>query len=163
MQKYEAVFDYLHASFVTNLAIYRNSLEELLSPLALSDTKLFSLLEKFDTNAWQEPDLVSSLRQRLGSSLLPFRSSTKQLHKKITLFAHKLQLDEKFKVSVLYKSPSGLTFKSRHGSLILEPSISVRETRSSRTRSTESEAASKPRNTNSCLRLCKKISTGFPH
>src|SRR5438477_525694 len=68
MQKYEAVFEYLHASFVTSLAIYRNSCEELLSPLALPDSKLYDLLEKTDGGSWEDPELNTSLRNRLGSN-----------------------------------------------------------------------------------------------
>lgn len=100
MHKYEGVFEYLHASFVTNAYIYRNSCEELLSPLALSDAQLYDLLEKFDSKSWEEPKLNASLRDRLGSNYLPFKSSTKQLNKKIMLFAHKLQLEKGYRVSL---------------------------------------------------------------
>jgi hypothetical protein len=99
MRRYESIFDYLHASLVTNLAIYRNALEELLSPLALSDSQLYQLLEDVDQRAWDEPVLVASIRSRLGSSYLPFKSSVKQLHKKVNMFGHKLQLDSDLKVS----------------------------------------------------------------
>jgi hypothetical protein len=100
MQKYESVFEYLHVAFVTNLTIYRNSLEELLSPLQLSDTQLYRLLEKSDHVAWNDPELITSLRERLGTSYLPLKSSIKQLHKKVTLFAHKLQLGTNLKVNI---------------------------------------------------------------
>jgi hypothetical protein len=98
MQKYESVFEHLHVAFVTNLTIYRNSLEELLGPLELSDTQLYQLLEEGDNAAWNDVELTSKLRDRLGSSYLPFRSSLKQLNKKVNLFAHKLQLDAGMKV-----------------------------------------------------------------
>jgi hypothetical protein len=101
MQKYESVFEYLHVGFVTNLTIYRNSLEELLSPLALSDVQLYQLLEEANEGAWDDPELIANLRDRLGSSYLPFKSSVKQLHKKVNLFAHKLQLGDNFKVNLL--------------------------------------------------------------
>lgn len=100
MKKYEPIFEYIHATFVTSLTIYRNSLEELLSPLALSDLHLYRLLEEKDEAAWEEPDLVSCLKQRLEHSYLPFKSSLKQLNKKVTLFGRKLQLDEGFRVSI---------------------------------------------------------------
>ena len=99
MRKYETVFEYLHASFVTALAIYRNSLEEILSPLALSDSQLYQLLEVADERAWDEAELVASLRSRLGNNYLPFKSSIKQLNKKLVLFGHKLQLSDDFTVS----------------------------------------------------------------
>ncbi|KAF2821597.1 hypothetical protein CC86DRAFT_458775 [Ophiobolus disseminans] len=99
MRKYETIFEYLHASLATSLAIYRNSLEELLSPLALSDSQLFCLLEDIDQHAWDDPDLIKGIRSRLGNSYVPFKSSIKQLHKKVNLFGHKLQLDEKLKPS----------------------------------------------------------------
>lgn len=102
MKKYESVFEYIHATLVTNLTIYRNALEELLSPLALSDLQLYRLLEENDETAWEEPDLVDCLKQRLDHGYLPFKSSIKQLNKKVILFGRKLQLDEGFKVS---KSP----------------------------------------------------------
>lgn len=98
MHKYESVFEYLHASFVTGLVIYRNSLEELLSALALSDAELNRLIEESDLHAWEDPSLVHKLRDRLGSSYLPFKSAVKQLHKKLNLLGHKLQLDASFKV-----------------------------------------------------------------
>jgi hypothetical protein len=100
MQRYESVFEYLHVAFVTNLTIYRNSLEELLSPLQLSDTQLCRLLEESDHVAWNDPELIASLRDRLGTSYLPFKSSIKQLHKKVKLFAHKLHLGANLKVNI---------------------------------------------------------------
>ncbi|KAF2867390.1 hypothetical protein BDV95DRAFT_610791 [Massariosphaeria phaeospora] len=81
------------------MVIYRNSLEELLSPLVLSDSQLYQLLEETNGSAWETPDLVSSLRDRLGHNYLPFKSSIKQLNKKVVLFGHKLQLDDKLKPS----------------------------------------------------------------
>ncbi|CAN9167645.1 unnamed protein product [Alternaria alternata] len=96
MQKYEEVFGYLHASFVTIACIYRNACEELLSPLALSDDQLFQLLENRESSAWESPELSDALRNRLGSNYLPFKSSVKQLNKKINLFGRKLQLDKDF-------------------------------------------------------------------
>jgi hypothetical protein len=120
MQKYESVFEYLHASFVTNMAIYRNSLEELLSSLSLSDSQLYQLLEDTDESAWESPDLVSGLRDRLGHNYIPFKSSVKQLNKKMILFGHKLQLDDKLKVSFsLYLFSTCLTLASHLGCLIL--------------------------------------------
>lgn len=98
MQKYEEAFECLHASFVTNACIYRNSCEELLGPLALSDAQVCQLLEDHDSSSWEDPDLNDALRNRLGSNYLPFRSSVKQLNKKINLFARKLQLCENFQV-----------------------------------------------------------------
>ncbi|ORY17089.1 hypothetical protein BCR34DRAFT_583855 [Clohesyomyces aquaticus] len=93
MQKYQEVFEYLHASFVTSLAIYRNTCEELLSPLALSDAHLYKLLEEVDTRSWDDAILDANLRNRLGTSHLPFKSSLRQINKKIRKFADKLRLD----------------------------------------------------------------------
>jgi len=101
MQKYEEVFGYLHASFVTASCIYRNSCEELLSPLALSDAQLCELLENRDSSSWESPDLSDALHDRLGNNYLPFKHSVKQLNKKINLFGKKLQLSDKFHVSKL--------------------------------------------------------------
>ena len=98
MQKYEEAFGYLHASFVTIACIYRNSCEELLSPLALSDAQLSQLLENRESSAWENPELSDALRNRLGNNYLPFKSSVKQLNKKINLFGRKLQLDKNFQV-----------------------------------------------------------------
>ncbi|CAN9299455.1 unnamed protein product [Alternaria alternata] len=99
MQKYEEAFGYLHASFVTIACIYRNSCEELLSPLALSDAQLFQLLENRESSAWENPELNDALRDRLGSNYLPFKSSVKQLNKKVNLFGRKLQLDKDFQLA----------------------------------------------------------------
>ncbi|KAI4956191.1 hypothetical protein J4E91_000402 [Alternaria rosae] len=96
MQKYEDAFEHLHASFVTIACIYRNSCEELLSPLALSDAQVCQLLEDHDSSSWENSDLNDALRNRLGSNFLPFKSSVKQLNKKINLFAQKLQLGDNF-------------------------------------------------------------------
>ena len=98
MHKYESVFAYLHASFVTSLTIYRNSCEELLSPLALPDSELFDLLENINGGAWADAALNASLRERLGSNFLPLKLSIKQLNKKIELFGHKLKLEKDFRV-----------------------------------------------------------------
>ena len=75
MHKYEGVFECLHASFITSLAIYRNSCEELLTPLDLPDPQLFELLERIDGEAWADPALDASVRDRLGSNYLPLKSS----------------------------------------------------------------------------------------
>jgi hypothetical protein len=99
MQKYEEVFEHLHASFVTISCIYRNACEELLSPLALSDAQLYQLLEHHETSSWESPKLNEALRNRLGSNYLSFKSSVKQLNKKINLFGRKLQLRDNFLVS----------------------------------------------------------------
>ncbi|KAB2107584.1 hypothetical protein AG0111_0g3844 [Alternaria gaisen] len=96
MQKYEEAFGYLHASFITIACIYRNSCEELLSPLALSDAQLSQLLENRESSAWENLELDDALRNRLGSNYMPFKSSVKQLNKKINLFGRKLQLDKYF-------------------------------------------------------------------
>jgi hypothetical protein len=68
MQRYATTFDYLHGLLLANFAIYRNSLEELLSPLALSDSQMLQLLEHNDDQTWNDPELVLGLRNRLGSS-----------------------------------------------------------------------------------------------
>ena len=116
MQKYEEVFGYLHASFVTASCIYRNSCEELLSPLALSDAQLCELLENRDSSSWESPDLRDALRDRLGNNYLPFRSSVKQLNKRINLFGKKLQLSDNFQVGkVEFITVLRLIRDSRHG------------------------------------------------
>ncbi|KAJ8113436.1 hypothetical protein OPT61_g4439 [Boeremia exigua] len=96
MHKYEDVFGHIHASFVTSACIYRNSCEELLSPLALSDLELYQLLEEVDGPSWQREDLDLTLRSRLGNNYLPYKSSVKQLNKKIILFGQKLKLSSDF-------------------------------------------------------------------
>jgi hypothetical protein len=132
MQKYESEFEYLQASFVTSLSIYRNSLEELLlSALALSDAQLHQLLKESDSQAWDNPDLVCKLRDRLASSYLPFKSSVKQLHKKVNLFGRKLQLDARLKVSFPYLRQKLANALSRHGSLMMDKSTFRREIASS--------------------------------
>lgn len=105
MPKYESDFEYLHASFVTNMAIYRNSLEEFLSHPVLSNSQLYQLLEETDESAWENPDLASSLRALLGHNYLPFKSSVKQLNKKVILFGQKMQLDDKLKVRISLPLP----------------------------------------------------------
>ena len=102
MRKYEEVFEYLHSSFIIMACIYRNACEELLSPLALSDAQVCELLESHDSSSWENPDLNDALRNRLGSNYLPFKSSVKQLNKKINFFARKLQLSDKFQVGKLH-------------------------------------------------------------
>jgi len=106
MQKYEEAFECLHASFVTNACIYRNSCEELLGPLALSDAQVCQLLEDHDSSSWEDADLNDALRNRLGNNYLPFKSSVKQLNKKINLFARKLQLCDNFQVGKSWKDGS---------------------------------------------------------
>ncbi|KAF2490602.1 hypothetical protein BU16DRAFT_518033 [Lophium mytilinum] len=97
MKKYEGVFDDLHVSLITSLSIYRNSCEELLGPLALPDSQLYELLEKIDGSAWEDVGLSERLRERLGSNYLPFRTSVKQLNKRVVLFGQKLRLKQNFK------------------------------------------------------------------
>jgi hypothetical protein len=115
MQRYEAVFEYLRVSFVTSRTIYRNALEELLSPLALSDSQLYMLSEETDQSAWEEPKLASSIEGRLSHSYSPFKSSVKQLNKKVLLFGRKLQLENGFRVSSILQHSTQLTHSSRHG------------------------------------------------
>ncbi|KAH0543123.1 hypothetical protein FGG08_002549 [Glutinoglossum americanum] len=94
MKDYESVFENLHTSFITGLSIYRDSCEQLLSPLMLPDNKFYELLEKPEGNAWKDAELGESLHERLGSDYGPYRSSIKQLNKKIILFSKKLKLDD---------------------------------------------------------------------
>jgi hypothetical protein len=70
-----------------------------LSPLALADDQLYQLLEEVNKPSWENLELNDTLRSRLGSNYLPFKSSIKQLNKKVNLFSHKLQLDDNFRVS----------------------------------------------------------------
>jgi hypothetical protein len=68
MRRYATTFDYLHASLVANLAIYRNALEELLNPLMLSSSQMFRLLEDNDDQAWNDEELVVGLK--IGSEVV---------------------------------------------------------------------------------------------
>lgn len=100
MNDYENVFENLHTSFVTNLAIYRNSCEELLSPLILLDNDLNELLDKRGAKLWEDAKLGESLRERLGDSYTPYKSSVKQLDRRIKLFCKKLKLEDDMRVSI---------------------------------------------------------------
>jgi hypothetical protein len=133
MQKYESAFAYLHASFVSSLTIYRNSCEELLSPLDLPDSQLFELLEDIDGRAWASAALDARVRTRLGSNYLPLKSSVKQLNKKIELFAHKLKLEKDFRVRGSSQSLFRLTHARHHGYHHLVLSMSRPAIGSSRT------------------------------
>ena len=100
MRKYEDVFGHMHASFVTIACIYRNSCEDLLCPLALSDIQLYQLLEKHDSPSWESVELNDALRSRLGSSYVPFKLAVKQLNKGLRLLGRKLQLCDDFRVGI---------------------------------------------------------------
>jgi len=75
MRKYEGVFECIHASFIASLTIYRNSCEELLTRLDLPVSQLFEILEKIDGEAWTNPTLDASVRDRPGNNYLPLKSS----------------------------------------------------------------------------------------
>lgn len=100
MNDYETVFETLQTSFVTSLSIYRNSCEELLSPLMLPDKELSELLKNRSAKSWEGEKLGESLRERLGPSYIPYKASVKQLYKKINLFAKKLKLGNDMRVSI---------------------------------------------------------------
>ena len=100
MWEYESVFESLHSSLITSLFIYKHSCEQLLNPMMLSESKLYELLEKPAGNAWQDPELNDSLRKRLGSAYIPYKTSTKQLNKKVILFGTKLKLAEDLRVYI---------------------------------------------------------------
>lgn len=100
MKNYENVFESLHASFVLSLSIYRNSCEQLLHPLMLPGSKRHELLERPEQNAWQDAELNTILRQRLGLHYGDYKASVKQLAKKIVLFGKKLKLGDEMRVCV---------------------------------------------------------------
>jgi hypothetical protein len=111
MQKYESVFEHLHVAFVTNLTIDSSRGPNSSSSEFLYDTQLYQLLEEGDNAAWNDDELTAKLRERLGSSYLPFKSSLKQLNKKVNLFAHKLQLDAGMKVITFIILFAGSNYK----------------------------------------------------
>jgi hypothetical protein len=162
MRRYATTFDYLHASLVANLAIYRNALEELLNPLMLPSSQMFRLLEDNDDQAWNDEELVVGLKDRLGSSYLPFRSSVKQLHKKVNLLGHKLHLDTKLKVSFSHHVVHLLTSSSHRGYLIPGMSMFKPELASSRIQSTGFEGGLVPTNTNNYLHPFQTTLTASP-
>lgn len=98
--EYENIFENLHSSLVTSLFIYKHSCEQLLNPMTLPDSKLYELLEEPTGNAWQDPELNDGLRKRLGSTYSPYKTSIKQLNKKVILFGKKLKLDEHLRVRI---------------------------------------------------------------
>lgn len=100
MWEYESVFENLHSSLVTSLLIYKHSCEQLLNQMMLPESKLYELLEKPAGNAWQDPELNDSLRKRLGATYSPYKTSIKQLNKKVILFGKKLKLDEDLRVCI---------------------------------------------------------------
>lgn len=99
MTDYETTFEEIHTPFVASLSIYRNSCEELLSPLMLPDNELYELLENPSTMSWKGKKLDETLRERLGPSYIPYKASVEKLHKKINLFAKKLKLGNSMRVS----------------------------------------------------------------
>lgn len=106
MNDFETDFENLHTSFVTSLAIYKNSCEKLLSPLMLPDNKLYELLENGSATSWEDAELGKSLHERLGQSYKPYKDSVKQLNKRITLFGTKLKLGDEMRVSMYSNSSS---------------------------------------------------------
>ncbi|KAF8249178.1 hypothetical protein K440DRAFT_622544 [Wilcoxina mikolae CBS 423.85] len=91
MREYESVFENLLTAFNTGLAIYRNSCEELLSPLLLPDNKFNDLLEN-RSDAWEDSELEMSLKERLGRDYQTYKHAVGRLDKKIILFGKKLKL-----------------------------------------------------------------------
>ncbi|KAF8531431.1 hypothetical protein BDD12DRAFT_800092 [Trichophaea hybrida] len=91
MREYESVFENLLTAFDTGLAIYRNSCEELLSPLSLPDNKFNDLLEN-RSDAWEDSELEMSLKERLGRDYRTYKCAIRRLDKKIILFGEKLKL-----------------------------------------------------------------------
>lgn len=100
MNEYESDFENLHASFVTSLSIYRNSCEELLSSLMLSDNEIFELLQNRGSKSWEDDKLARSLRDRLGPDYKLYKESVEQLDRKIMLFGEKLNLGDDMMVNL---------------------------------------------------------------
>jgi hypothetical protein len=98
MNNYETVFETLHTSFITNLSIFRNSCEELLNPLTLPNNKLQELLEDHNGSVWEDAVLGEKLRGRLGDDYVLYKTSVRQLNKKINLFGRKLKLLDNMRV-----------------------------------------------------------------
>jgi hypothetical protein len=99
MREYESVFENLLTAFGTGLAIYKNSCEELLSPLSLPDNTFNDLLENRNSDAWENPQLEVSLKERLGRDYGTYKRAVKGLDKNIILFRKKLKLGDDMRVS----------------------------------------------------------------
>lgn len=91
--EYEIEFEDLSSSFEVALCKYKDSCQDLLMPLHLSDSKFHSLLEEPNGELWEDEELVEKLVERLGSAHGPYRRKIKSLDRKIKLFCAKLKLD----------------------------------------------------------------------
>ncbi|KAI9769210.1 MAG: hypothetical protein M1840_004339 [Geoglossum simile] len=58
----------------------------------LPDSNFYELLENHHGDAWKDEELGKRLRERLGTDYPPYKSSVRQLNKKIVLFSQKLKL-----------------------------------------------------------------------
>jgi hypothetical protein len=104
MKAYESVLEMMIADFTTSSVIYRNSCEELLSPLMLPDVKFYELLNDPKSKAWDSDELGKELRNRLGDSYEPYKSAVEKLNKRIDLLRRKLDLNDDMQVSALIYS-----------------------------------------------------------
>src|ERR1700730_10468611 len=82
MKAYESVLETMITDFITSSMIYRNSCEELLSPLMLPDAKFYELLNDPKSKAWDSDELGKELRNRLGDSYKPYKSAVEKLNKR---------------------------------------------------------------------------------
>jgi hypothetical protein len=101
MKAYESVLETMIADFITSSAIYRNSCEELLSPLMLPDAKFYELLNDPKSKTWDSDELGKELRNRLGDSYEPYKLAVEKLNKRIDLLRRKLDLNDDMQVSAL--------------------------------------------------------------
>jgi hypothetical protein len=100
MKNYEIVFINLHTSFITSCAIYRQSCEQLLSPLMLPDNQFRELLGNDARKAWQDPEIGKSLRKRLGCDHPEYESCVKMLDEMLVQFGKKLGLGKDIRVRI---------------------------------------------------------------
>ncbi|KAF2739422.1 hypothetical protein EJ04DRAFT_310925 [Polyplosphaeria fusca] len=96
MVRYEAVFQQLHVIFESGWTTYMASCERLLMPLAISDADFKELLQSPTSDKWKDILLNQKLKARLGSTYMPYKVATKELHRKVEKLRKKLKLSETY-------------------------------------------------------------------
>jgi len=112
MIRYTEVVNTIVISVSTNLAIYEQSCEALLSRLMLPPHVFQELLDNPNSPLWSDKEIVSQLSKQFGSNMEheTYLRAVKKLNQRISKLKSKLGLDRNFQVSYLpYNEKTPLT------------------------------------------------------
>lgn len=93
--KYKHVIRELVVDLGTQRALFRNTLEKLLSGSVASDVKLALLLDHPGGEGWQDEELASDLKRRLQGSFTVYMESVKDMESLVETLKDNMGLDSR--------------------------------------------------------------------